>query len=244
MLIFGIHPVMEALHSGRPLEKVFFQQGLRGDLEKEVRHLCRERDVPMQIVPREKLTRLVKGQHQGMVAAVPLIEYQRIEDVLPAIFDSGEVPMLIVLEGVTDVRNVGAIARSALVAGAHAIILPKNNSALLNEDAMKASAGALNTLPVCRVNSISQLMDFLKTSGVQVVATDLMDESAPIFTVDMTGPTAILLGSEGEGLATNLLKKADHVSKIPQTVDFDSYNVSVAAGICLYEAVRQRAGQS
>ena len=231
---------MEALQSGQPLEKVFFQQGLRGDLEKEVRHLCRVRDIPMQVVPREKLGRLVKGAHQGLVAAVPTIEYQKLSDVLKSVVEAGETPLFIVLEGVTDVRNVGAIARSALVAGAHAIVLPKNNSALLNEDAMKASAGALNHLPVCRENSVSHVIDFLKNNGVRVVATDLLDESEPIFSVDMTGPTAILLGSEGEGLATNLLKKSDHVCKIPQTVDFDSYNVSVAAGICLYEAIRQR----
>ncbi len=241
MLIFGTHPVLEALRGGQPLEKVFLQIGLRGEVEKETRHLCRERGVPLQFVPREKLSRLVKGAHQGIVAAVPTVEFQKLEDVLPQIFEKGETPLLIVLEGVTDVRNVGAIARSALVAGAHAVVLPKNNSALLNEEAMKASAGALNHLPVCRENSLSAAIDFLKNSGVTVVATDLMEESQPIFAVDLTGPTAILLGSEGEGLATAILRKADHIAKIPQTVDFDSYNVSVAAGICLYEAIRQRA---
>lgn len=241
MLIFGHHPVLEALYAtDRPLEKVFFQQGLRGDFEKEVRRLCRERDVPLQVVPKEKLSRLVKGQHQGIVAAVPLIDFMKIEDVLPFIFEKGELPLLVMLDGVTDVRNVGAIARSALVAGAQALILPKNNSALLNEDAMKASAGALNLLPVCRENNLQTAIDLLQMSGVQVVATALGERSRPIFEADLTIPTALLLGSEGDGLPPVLLKKADFVAKIPQKAEFDSFNVSVAAGICLYEAMRQR----
>jgi 23S rRNA (guanosine2251-2'-O)-methyltransferase len=241
MFIYGHHPVLEALNGTRPLEKVYFQQDIRGEFEREVRHLCRVREIPMQVVPREKLNRLVKGAHQGIIAAVPLIEYMKIDQVLPFILEKGEIPLFVLLEGVTDVRNLGAIARSALVSGAHALVLPKNNSALLNEDAMKASAGALDRLPICRENSIGTAIDFLKLNGVQIVAADLADDIEPIYKIDLTMPTAILLGSEGEGLPTNLLKKCDFVAKIPQTAEFDSFNVGVAAGICLYETMRQRA---
>lgn len=239
-LIYGHHPVTEAIRAGKAVEKVFFQQGERGEMEKEIRHLTKEFGIPLQVVPREKLNKMVRGQHQGVVAYLALVAYQSIEDVLPLVFESGEIPLFVLLDGVTDVRNFGAIARSAECAGAHAVVVPQSGSALANEEAMKASAGALARMRVCRVRSLFSTVEWLQECGVQVVATALSERSIPLFKADFQVPTAILMGSEGEGVHPKLLKMSDVVVKIPQATDFDSYNVSVAAGIALYEVLRQR----
>ncbi len=239
-LIYGHHPVTEAIRAGKPVEKVFFQQGIRGEMEKEVRHLTKEYGIPLQVVPREKLNKMVRGNHQGVVAFLSLVEFQSLEDVLPFVFEQGETPLLVLLDSITDVRNFGAICRSAECAGAHAVVIPQSGSAPANEEAMKASAGALARVRVCRVRSLFSTVEWLQESGVQVVATALSDRSVPVFEADFSLPTAILMGSEGEGVHAKLLKMADAVVKIPQATDFDSFNVSVATGIVLYEAMRQR----
>jgi 23S rRNA (guanosine2251-2'-O)-methyltransferase len=239
-LIYGHHPVTEAIRAGKAVEKVFFQQGERGEMEKEIRHLTKEYGIPLQVVPKEKLNKMVKGQHQGVIAHLALVEFQSIEDVLPFIFEAGEVPLLVMLDGVTDVRNFGAICRSAACAGAHAVIVPQSGSALVNEEAMKASAGALARMRICRVKSLFSTVDFLRECGVQVIATALSDRAIPVYNADFSVPTAILMGSEGEGVHPKLLRMSDQVVKIPQITDFDSFNVSVAAGILLYESMRQR----
>lgn len=239
-LIYGHHPVTEALRAGKPVEKIFFQQGVRGELEKEIRHMAREYDVPLQVVPKEKLNKMVRGNHQGVVAYIALVEYQDLENVLPFVFEKGEVPLLLVLDGITDVRNFGAICRSAECAGVQAVCVPRSGAAPANEEAMKASAGALARIRVCRVRSLFTAVEWLQQSGVQVVATALTDRSRPLYEADLTVPTAFVLGSEGEGVHPKLLRMADTVVRIPQATDFDSYNVSVAAGIVLYEAQRQR----
>lgn len=239
-LIYGHHPVTEAIRAGKPVEKVFFQQGIRGEMEKEVRHLTKEYGIPLQVVPREKLNKMVRGNHQGVAAFLSLIEFQSLEDVLPFVFEQGAIPLLVLLDGVTDVRNFGAICRSAECAGAHAVVIPQSGSAPANEEAMKASAGALARVRVCRVRSLFSAVEWLQESGVQVVATALNERSIPVFKADFSLPTAILMGSEGEGVHAKLLKMADAVVKIPQATDFDSFNVSVATGIVLYEAMRQR----
>jgi 23S rRNA (guanosine2251-2'-O)-methyltransferase len=231
---------VEAIRAGKAVEKVFFQQGERGEVEKEIRHLTKEYNIPLQVVPREKLNKLVKGAHQGVVAWLALVEFQSIEDVLPWIYEQGETPLLMVLDSITDVRNFGAICRSAEVMGVHAVVIPQNGSAPANEEAMKASAGALARIRLCRVKSLFSTVDFLKESGVQVVVTALTHHSIPVYNVDFTPPTAILMGSEGDGVHPKLIKMADVVTKIPQATDFDSLNVSVAAGVVLYEALRQR----
>jgi 23S rRNA (guanosine2251-2'-O)-methyltransferase len=238
--IYGHHPVVEAIRAGKPVEKVFFQQGVRGELEKEIRHLTKEFDIPLQVVPKEKLNKLVKGAHQGVVAWLSIVNFQSVEDVIPWIYEQGQTPLLLVLDGISDVRNFGAICRSAEVMGVHAVVIPQNGSAPANEEAMKASAGALAKIRLCRVRSLFSTVDYLKESGLQIVATALTDRSVPTYEVDFTSPTAILMGSEGDGLHPKLIKMADRVTKIPQATDFDSLNVSVAAGICLYEALRQR----
>ncbi|MFN0016050.1 MAG: 23S rRNA (guanosine(2251)-2'-O)-methyltransferase RlmB [Saprospiraceae bacterium] len=239
-LIYGHHPVVEAINAGKPVEKVLFQQGLRGELEKEIRHLTKEHDIPMQVVPKEKLNRLVAGPHQGVVAWLALVEFHHLETVLPAIIERGETPLLLLLDSITDVRNFGAICRSAECAGVHAVVVPQSGSAPASEDAMKASAGALARIRLCRVRSMYSTVEWLQQNDVQVVATALTDKSTPLYGADFSGPTALLLGPEGEGLAPKLLRMSDIVARIPQATDFDSYNVSVAAGIALYEVLRQR----
>jgi len=236
-LIYGHHPVTEAIRAGKPVEKVFFQQGESGEMEKEIRHLTKEYGIPLQVVPKEKLNKMVRGQHQGVVAHLALVEFQNLENVLPYVFEQGQMPLFVILDGVTDVRNFGAICRSAECAGAHAVIVPQSGSALANEEAMKASAGALARIRVCRVRSLFSTVEWLQECGVQVVATALSGRSIK---AEFAGPTAILMGSEGEGVHPKLLKMSDVIVKIPQATDFDSYNVSVAAGIVLYEVLRQR----
>lgn len=242
-LIYGHHPVVEAIQSGRAVEKVYFQQGMRGELEKEIRLLAREYEIPLQIVPKEKLNKMVKGQHQGVVAYLSLITYQSLEDVVPFIFESGEVPLLVLLDGVTDVRNFGAICRTAYCAGAHAVVVPQSGSAPANEEAMKASAGAIAHMRLCRVRSMFSTVEWLQESGIQVVGTALSDRAVPVFDADLTVPTAILIGAEGDGLNHKLQKMSDLLVKIPQASHFDSYNVGVATGMILYETLRQRAKQ-
>ncbi len=242
ILIYGRHPVADAIRSGKPFEKVMMQQGLRGEAEIEIRKLSKEYNIPLSIVPREKLSKMANGgNHQGILGFLPLIEYQKLEDILPFVFEKGETPLLILLDNITDVRNFGAIARSAEVMGVHAIVVPQNGGALLNADAMKASAGALSRLPVCREKTLSAVLDYLAQSGVRVVASDLGAKNK-VFDVDFTFPTAILMGSEGEGVNRALLRRADETFIIPQMGTTDSLNVSVATGVILYEVLRQRMG--
>jgi 23S rRNA (guanosine2251-2'-O)-methyltransferase len=239
-LIYGHHPVVEPIKSGKPVEKVYFQQGVRGELEKEIRLLTRERDIPMQVVPKEKLNRMVRGQHQGVVAYLSLITWQSLEDVIPFVFESGEVPLIVLLDNITDVRNFGAICRTAYCAGAHAVVVPQSGSAPANEEAMKASAGALAHVRLCRVRSMFSAVELLQEAGIQVVGTGLSDRAIPVFKADLTVPTAILMGAEGEGLPHKLQKMSDVLVKVPQANQFDSYNVGVATGMILYETLRQR----
>ncbi len=239
-LIFGRHPVVDAIQSGAPLDRVYLQQGTRGDFEKELRHLCREHDIPLQYVPKERLSKMVKGNHQGIVAYLSLLTYHRLESLVPFLFETSETPpLLLLLDGVTDVRNFGAIARSAEVCGAHALVVPKSGSALINADALKTSAGALTRIPVCRENSLVAAVEYLQNAGVQVFASDLQAEKL-IFELDFTVPTALVIGSEDEGVQEAILRRVTERFKIPQAGETDSFNVSVAAGIMLYEAVRQR----
>lgn len=240
-LIYGHHPVVEAIQSGQAVEKVFFQQGVRGETEKEIRLLTREHGIPLQVVPKEKLNKMVRGAHQGVVAFLALIEFQSLEDVVLQAIEQGQNPLLVLLDSITDVRNFGAICRSAECAGALAVVVPQSGSAPANEEAMKASAGALARMRICRVRSLFSSVEWLQQSGIQVVATALSDRAVPLYKADLSGPVAILMGSEGDGVHPKLQKMSDAVVKIPQATDFDSYNVSVAAGIVLYEALRQRA---
>lgn len=239
-LIYGHHPVVEAIQAGKRIEKVLVQQGMRGEVEKEIRHLTKTNDIPLTVAPREKMDRLVRGAHQGVIAWLAMIDFYTLEDVLPWVYEQGETPLVLLLDGITDVRNFGAICRSAEVMGVHAVVVPQSGAAPANEEAMKASAGALAKIRLCRVRSLFSTIDWLKENGVQIVATALTDRSVSIAEIDFTLPTALILGSEGEGIHPKMLKMSDQVAKIPQVSAFDSLNVSVAAGIALYEAIRQR----
>ncbi|CAH1001347.1 Putative TrmH family tRNA/rRNA methyltransferase [Neolewinella maritima] len=238
-LIYGRHPVLEALAAGQPVDKVFLQQGTRGEFEKELRQACKLHEVPMTLIPQAKLQRMVRGTHQGVVAQLAAAAYQRIEDILPQVYERGETPLFLLLDGVTDVRNLGAIARSAEVCGAQTIIIPQKNSAGLTADAVKSSAGALARIPVCRHKSMVNTVEFLQLSGVQVVASDLNAERY-LHEVSLSGPLCIVMGAEDEGISEGVARKADTTFKLPQAGILNSFNVSVAAGILLFEAMRAR----
>lgn len=238
-LIFGRHPVVEAIEAGQTIEKVLLQQGTRGELEKTLRHLCKEHGIPMQYVPKEKLNYMVKGNHQGVIALIAPLSYADLDQILAKLAEEGKPALLVLLDGITDVRNFGAIARSAEICGADAIVLPMQGGAALNAEAIKTSAGALARIPVCRESSLLTAIDLIKSYGIQVLASNL-EKSKPVYEVDLTKPSALILGSEGKGVQPPLLRAADQLLRIPQIGLTDSFNVSVAAGIMLYEAVRQR----
>lgn len=238
-LVYGRHPVQEALEAGNPIEKVWLQQGIRGEMEKTFRQLCRERGIPMVIIPRERLSQMVKGNHQGVVAMLASVTYYKLAEIMPGIYEQGQNPLLLLLDGVTDVRNIGAIARSAEVCGAQALVTPLKGSGAINPDAVKTSAGALSRLPVCRETSIAAAISLLQDSGVQVLASDLKGECY-LHELDLTQPIAFVLGAEGEGINPAIARAANLCFRIPQMGQLNSYNVSVAAGIMLYETMRQR----
>lgn len=236
--IYGIHPVEEALNSGATIERIFIQKGIHKDGISTIVRGAQQHEIPVQFVPAEKLNRLHRN-HQGIAAMVSPVQFYKVEDVLAQVYEKGEFPLFIIADRITDVRNFGAIARTALCCGAHALIIPQAETASINSDAMKASAGALHKIPVCREKNLVQLIKQLKLNGLQVLVSD-MNGSKFIFEADLKIPTAIIMGSEGEGVAPELLRLADEIVKIPMTGTFESLNVSVATGIFLYEAVKQR----
>jgi len=239
-LIYGRHPILDAFQAGSSFEKIWIQQGLSGDIEKELRHLCREHDVPMQYVPKDRLNRMAaSGNHQGVAGLLSIIRYMDVEDVVPQLYEQALTPLLVILDGITDVRNLGAIARSVECLGAHGLVVGKKKSAPVNAEALKASAGALTRLPVCRQNSLPATVDWLRLSGIQLIGTTL-EESVAVTEVNFSLPTAIVLGSEDEGISEGVKSRMDTLCRIPQTGRTESLNVSVAAGIVLYEALRQR----
>lgn len=238
-LIFGIRPIIEAIESGKELESLFIQKGLSGGLFRELQSCIQQYKIPYQIVPIEKLNRLTLKNHQGVAAFVSPITYQPIEEIVTSIFERGEVPLLLILDRITDVRNFGAIVRTAECAGVHAVIIPAKGAAQVNPDAVKTSAGALYKLPVCREANLKNTIQFLKDSGLQVVACTEKTETS-VFQNDYSVPTAIILGSEEDGISPEYLKLTDAKAKIPLMGEIASLNVSVSAGIILYEVLRQR----
>lgn len=238
-LLFGIRPLIEAIDAGKEIDKVFIQKGLQGDSFKELFDLIRHHKIPFQYVPIHKLNRLTRKNHQGIVAYLSLVSYQPIEEIVASLFEIGKDPFIVVLDRLTDVRNIGAIARSAECAGAHAIVVPEKGSAQINADAMKASAGALTKLPVCRVKKLEATVDYLKESGLKIVAGT---EKAKEFysDADLSGPVALVMGSEEDGITPAILRESDTQVKIPIYGEIKSLNVSVAAGILLFEAAKQR----
>lgn len=237
--VFGIRAVIEAIKAGRDIETIYLQRGLSGDLFTELKALLSGTLIPMSVVPVEKLNRMTQKNHQGVIAVISPITYQNIEDIIPSVFEKGEIPLILILDSITDVRNMGAIARTAACAGVHAIVVPLKNAAQINADAIKTSAGALFTIPICRHSNLHKTCLFLQDSGLQVVACT-EKTSDLIYSPDYTLPTAIVMGSEDEGISNDLLRVANHLAKIPMAGKIESLNVSVSAGVILYEAIRQR----
>ncbi|MBK1440340.1 23S rRNA (guanosine(2251)-2'-O)-methyltransferase RlmB [Parapedobacter sp. ISTM3] len=237
--IYGIRAVIEAIDSGKEIESLFVQRGLGGALFLELKQVLKQQGISYQQVPVEKLNRMTRKNHQGVIAVISPITYQRTEDVVPMIYEKGEVPLLIILDGITDVRNLGAIARTAACTGVHAFIVPKKGSAEINPDAIKTSAGALYKINVCREDSLAKTVRFLQESGIQVVACTEKTDS-DLYQFDYSVPTALVLGSEEHGISDDLLRVVDHLAKIPMVGTIASLNVSVSAGVALYEVIRQR----
>jgi 23S rRNA (guanosine2251-2'-O)-methyltransferase len=238
-MIIGIRPLIEAMLAGKEIDKVLVQQGLKGDLYAELKELLGEHKVPQQIVPVEKLNRITRSNHQGIIAFVSPISYGNLENMIAQVFEDGETPLFLLLDGITDVRNLGSICRSAECLGAQAIIVPEKGSAQINEEAIKTSAGALHHLPVCRIKSIAETVQLLQQSGIKVVGCTEKTNLA-IEDIDMTTPTCIAMGAEDLGLSDAVLRKADQLALIPMKGKTSSLNVAVSAGIILHEASRQR----
>ena len=241
-IIFGIRPVAEAIEAGKQIEKLYIRKGAEGALMTELRDLCFRHRIRVQEVPVEKLNRLVRGNHQGVVAQIAAIAYVQLDDILERVPDD-ETPLVVVFDGVTDVRNFGAIARSAECAGAHGLVTSLKSSAPVNAESMKSSAGALSLIPVCRAGSIRGTLKILQSEGFRIVAATEKSDKL-LFEADLSGPTAIVMGSEDTGISKEVLKLCDMRLAIPIRGSVESLNVSAAAAVMLFEAVRQRIGKS
>lgn len=238
-LIFGIRAVIEAIEAGKDIDKVLVKRELSGELFMELQQLLREREIPMQRVPLERIDRVTRKNHQGVIAFTSAVAYQKLEHIIPLLYEQGKNPLILVLDGLTDVRNFGAIARTCEVAGVDAIVIPSKGSVTVNADAVKTSAGALHSIPVCREQSLREAIIFLKNSGVKVV-TATEKASAYYTESDLTLPVAIVMGAEDTGVAADHLRVSDELVRIPQFGTIQSLNVSVAAGVLIYEVIRQR----
>ena len=238
-IIIGRQPVIEAITSGRAIDKILFQHQVSGSSIGELRKLAKQFHIPIQQVPPEKMHTLTRANHQGVIAISSLIRYYELQEVIDFVVSSGQTPLFIMLDGITDVRNIGAIARSAVCCGAQAILIPDKGTGALNEEAIKSSAGALEKIHICRVGSLLKAVDTLHANGITVYTSGMKADSK-LFALDFSLPVCIILGSEDNGVAPHLEKAADAKFRIPMTDSFDSFNVSVAAGIILFEAFRQR----
>ena len=238
-LVYGIRPVIEAIRSGIEIEKIFIQSSLQGALLQELKEELKGKRIIVQYVPVEKLDRLTRNNHQGVVAAMSMIEYYNFEEVVTQVIERGEKPFIIMLDRVTDVRNLGAICRSAECAGVNTVVIPQHGSAQINEDAIKTSAGALLRLPICREENLKTTINIAKQLGVKVYAAT--EKGGVLYTeADMTESIMIIMGAEDTGVTPEIIKMCDGKLMIPIKANIESLNVSVAAGILMYEVVRQR----
>jgi 23S rRNA (guanosine2251-2'-O)-methyltransferase len=237
--IYGIHSITEALNAGKEIDKIFLQNNLTGDAVGALKKLLKEHGIVYNSVPQETLNRITRSNHQGVVAYLSEVTFHHAEDIIPQLFEDGEVPFILILDRITDVRNFGAICRTAFSAGVHCIIIPHKGGAAVNADAVKTSAGALHKIKVCRSPNLKYTINYLKESGIQVVACTEKTENLYL-SLDYTKPTAIIMGSEEDGVSNEYLKLCDNKAMIPMIGELGSLNVSVAAGVILYEAVRQK----
>jgi 23S rRNA (guanosine2251-2'-O)-methyltransferase len=237
--IFGLRPVIEAIRSGKQIDRLLIKDGLKGSLYHELMSIVRENDVYYQFVPGERLEILTRKNHQGVIAWLSAIEYQHIGNILPTLFERGRDPFIVILDNITDVRNFGAIVRTAECMGVDSIIIPEKGSARISADAVKTSAGALHNLPVCREKNLIRTTIYLKESGLRIICADEKSGNN-VMESDLSGPSALIMGSEEKGIRKELLYLADVTVRIPMTGNIGSLNVSVATGILLYEIIRQR----
>ncbi len=237
--IFGIRPIIEVIKSGKTIDKLFIQKGLHNESFAILWKLVRENRINYKHVPVEKMNRLTKKNHQGVFAFISPIDFYNIEDVIPNLYEEGKSPLILILDGITDVRNFGAIARTAECSNVDCIIVPEQNSAAINSDAMKTSSGALNNIKICRTWNLKMTLQMLKDSGIQIVSCTEKTNNK-IYSVNYQIPTAVILGSEENGISSEFLKFSDEKVKIPILGNIESLNVSVACGVILYEIVRQR----
>lgn len=238
-LVIGRKAIIEAMQSGKALERIYLQSTVHGEVIDEIRALAEKNLVPINKVPVEKLNSFNISNHEGCVAIISKIQYQDLQDVISFIVEKGEVPLFLILDGVTDIRNIGAIARSAFCFGVNAIIIPDKGVGALNEDAILTSAGALEKLPVCRVSSLMKTVDELHLNGIKVFASE-MTATKKLYELELAEPCAIIMGGEEHGVYAPLMKICDAQFQIPMSGDFESLNVSVATGIILYEVLKQR----
>jgi len=238
-LIAGRNPVLELLQSTQEVEKVLISKNANGDVIKQIIQLCKEKEVYFQYVPEIKINSLSKANHQGVLAFTSLIQYQEVQKIIDFVFEKGEDPLLLILENITDVRNLGALARNALGLGVHAIIFPKKESAAINDVAVKISAGALLKIPVCRVDNLIATLKDIKNNGIKLIG---LDGTAEKFIQESNTkmPLAIVSGSEDEGISNTVVRLLDELVKLPMHSDLESYNVSVATAMALYEVHRQK----
>jgi 23S rRNA (guanosine2251-2'-O)-methyltransferase len=242
-LIFGTRAVIEALRAGKEINKILLQKGIENSLFTELKKEIKANNVSFQFVPAEKLNSISRKNHQGVIAYISPVNYHKIENLLPGLFEQGLQPVILILDRITDVRNFGAICRTAQCMGVNAVVIPSRGSALVTADAVKTSAGALHTLPVCREDNLKNTITYLKESGLTIIACTEKGVKN-IADVDFNIPLAIIMGSEDEGISAEYLKMADQKAKIPMHGNIASLNVSVACGMILYEMQRQRMTKS
>jgi len=238
-LVIGRNAVNEALRTGQQLDRIYVDTRAMGEDISEIKKLAAQNGVPVNYVPAAKLNSFNVTNHEGCVAQIAKVQYQNLQDVLSFVIENGDSPLLLILDGITDIRNIGGIARTAYCTGVHAIIIPDKGIGALNEDAILTSAGALEKIPICRVNSLMKAVDELHLNGIKVYASE-MNAAKNIAEADFKEPCAIVMGSEEKGIYPALMKICDEKIKIPMAGDFESLNVSVATGIILYEAMKQR----
>ncbi len=239
-MIFGIRAVIEAIQAGKEIDKILMRRDMTSELSRELFAALNGMQVPVQYVPLEKLNKLTVKNHQGAIAFISPVAYQRIEDIIPGIYEQGKMPFIVVLDGITDVRNFGAIARTCECAGVDAIVIPTKGGASISADAIKTSAGALLSIPVCREENLGNALKFLVASGIKLVAAS--EKATKNYTqAILSEPIAFIMGAEDEGVSPDHLRLCDEMVSIPMSGSIASLNVSVATGVLLYEAVRQRA---
>jgi 23S rRNA (guanosine2251-2'-O)-methyltransferase len=238
-LIIGKQPLFEAVAAGTTIDKIFVQKNIHPETSKQIRDLCKEKQIPMQFVPIEKLNGFTRANHQGIIALSALVSYANVQQIVDFVVQDGKTPLFIMLDGVTDVRNIGAIARTAFCCGVQAIIIPDKGVGALNEEAMKSSAGALDHIAICRVTSLMKAVDELHLNGIMVYASE-MTAKKTVKEVDFSLPCCVVMGGEENGVQQSLMKICDEKFYIPMATKFESLNVSVATGMILYEAMHQK----